>query len=224
MSRRPTARRTSWALFVLAVAALAGLARAATTPPPNARDPHVESLDPRTSADDQLLWGATLRVTNPTENGVYIDSARVMVEDLDLGVTGKPKTYAVPMTGFPLIMPSLSAGQAGEARYQFPASADRARLTYHLFARSAAGKRWDISTVVEADPSELSKRLPSTTIENGGHKIETVFVPAFAESGKKSPAVMLVHGSGSHARSKSRLMTVRSRSQSCAPSRTRRRP
>jgi pimeloyl-ACP methyl ester carboxylesterase len=205
MSRRSTAQRRNWALFVLTLAAFSSLARAATTPPPTAKDPSVESLEPRTAADEQMLWGTTLRVTNSTENGLYVDSARCVIEDLDPGVTGNPKKYSVTLPGFSIIMPSLSAGQAGDARYQFPATADRARLTYHIHTHSAAGKHWELTTVVEADPGELSKRLPSAMIDAGGHKVETVFMPALAESGKKMPGILLVHGSGSHARTMLRL-------------------
>ena len=197
MHRRPNARRWTWALFVLLSATLLGHPRAART----ASDgPTLTLAEPRIQSDELSLWSSTLKILNPTENGLYVDSARCVVEDLDPGVTGNPKTCAVHMTGFRLLIPSLSAGESRNAMYQFPASADHARLTYHVFTRSAAGKSWELTASTEADPSELSKRLPSTMIQSGGHKVEVVFIPASHNSDPAAPGVLLVHGSGSHAR------------------------
>ncbi|HYM79998.1 MAG TPA: alpha/beta fold hydrolase [Candidatus Limnocylindria bacterium] len=182
------------ALGILTMAA--GAVRAGTEP----ERPTLVIPEARIAASEHLSWTVPVHILNTTGAGLYVDSVRCEIEDLDAGQTRAARKHTVRLSMGTRTLTSISSGDTSVSIYQFAATAERARLTFHVHAHSAAGKNWAISASTEAAPGPLSLAHPSSFVESGGRKVEVVLVRAETESAP-APGVLLVHGHSSHARS-----------------------
>ena len=186
------------ALLILGCCALPLLARAA--------GPHIIPVHPRIAGNEDFHWSVPLYLVNPLDHGLYLDSMSVDVEDRDPGETGRSRLTHVDMPYVARTVHSVSAGDSGRIQYEGEALAERATLTFHVRLHGSAGETYSISTIVEADPGPLSTLYPSQFLTVGGRKVETILVPAPAESLPAS-GVLLVHEHGSDARKMLKIAT-----------------
>ncbi len=156
----------------------------------------AESDTIETGAD--FSWNVMFDIQNATDSGLYLDSLRCEVDDLDEGATDAPRHLSIDLSRLAKLSPTISAQSNNGIQHAGPAYAEHARLTYHLFCHRAEGKAFELVSVVHAVPG-ASKEYVSQFIDAGGKKIEYVIVPALGGV-LKPPGVLMVHGEGSNAR------------------------
>ena len=189
-------RKTSTESRLAAGLLLAGLAAAvlgAGRPVPRL------DLPAQVRPDQELQWWFRIYIVNPLSSGLYVDSMSCDVEDLDAGETRTARVQRLDLTGVVRIVPSVSEQDSGSFQFSAAATAEHARLTFRLHAHDSKGKPYAATGVTESLPSPVAANLPSRFFDSGGRRIEYLLVPALRASGP-SPAILLVHGHGSHAR------------------------
>ncbi len=156
----------------------------------------AESDTVETGAD--FNWNVMFEVQNPASTGLYLDSLRCEVEDLDEGESNAPRHLSIDLTRLAKLAPTISAQGGSGLQHSGPAFAERARLTYRLHCHRADGKILTLECVVHAIPG-ASKEYVSQFLVTGDKKIEYVIVPALGGA-VSPPGVLMVHGAGSNAR------------------------
>ena len=156
----------------------------------------AESDTIETGAD--FNWNVMFDIQNPTASGLYLDSLRCEVDDLDEGESDAPRHVSIDLTRLAKLAPTISAQGSNGIQHSGPAIAERARLTYHLFCHRADGEVLELKSVVHAIPG-ASKEYVSQFLDAAGKRVEYVIVPALG-GGLKPPGVLMVHGEGSNAR------------------------
>lgn len=169
--------------------------------PAGAERPGVRIVCPpaAVTATDDAKWRVGIKVINDMEVGILGDSLTCEVDDLDPGITGAGRHFQGTTTTVSQVMKSLGHRDSTTITFTGYASCDRARLTFRLFGHSTTGEPYQATCSVETAPSLVSRSFPSTFIEDKGKRIETVFI---SERWPRdtSPAILLVHPEGSHAR------------------------
>jgi dipeptidyl aminopeptidase/acylaminoacyl peptidase len=196
----------------LLLAAIAGTIEGASGPAP------YLSLPPQVHPDDTSQWWFQIRVVNPLSNGLYTDSMSCDIEDLDPGETRMGRLHRLSLGGVTLVVstdsardkrpslggvtqvvPTVSPRDSGSVTFAAMAGVEHARLTFRLYAHDAKGKRYVVTGATESFPSDAAANLPSKFLDSGGRRIEYLLVPPIRRP-PSSPAILLVHGHGSHAR------------------------
>jgi len=151
--------------------------------------------------DADLSWNVMFEILNQADTGLYLDSLRCEVDDLDEGKTDAPRHTSLDLTRLVRLSPTISAqgsNSINSIQHSGPALAERARLTYRLFCHRIDGSSITLETVVQVVPG-TSKEYVSQFLDVDGQKIEYVLFPA--RGGVVSPpGVLLVHGAGGNAR------------------------
>lgn len=150
-------------------------------------------------ANEELGWNIPFVATNPFAVGLYADSVWLVSEDLDEGRTRLPRVTTTNLPMLVHVFGPVAANDSVTFDYSASPSSERARLTFHALLHNASGQKFRVSKVVIADGGPLTDRFRSTLLDAGRRKVEFVFMPAIAQK-DTSPAVLLVHGPGSHAR------------------------
>jgi alpha-beta hydrolase superfamily lysophospholipase len=150
-------------------------------------------------ADDQFQWIIPIKVYNFTRGGIYTDSVRFEVEDLDAGELRQSRHSSYTMTSVATLLPSISSGDSGVFRLETKASAEKARVTVHLYSHGGDGTPHESTGDLAVEPGIMSTQFPSRFIERDKRKIEYALVPEVWPP-KASPGLLVVHGEGSHAR------------------------
>jgi dipeptidyl aminopeptidase/acylaminoacyl peptidase len=177
----------------LLLAAVAGTSAGASRPAP------YLSLPPQVRPDDNYHWWFRIQIFNPLSKGLYTDSLSCDIEDLDPGETRIPRVQRLSLGGVTEIVRSVSDRDSGHVTFSATAGVEHARLTFRLYAHDAKGKPYVVTGVTESMPNEAAANLPSKYFDRGGRRIEYVLVPPIRPA-PSSPAILLVHGHGSHAR------------------------
>jgi hypothetical protein len=178
------------AIGLLAVLWSPGLSHAAAAVP-----------DLRSDADsvwtsEGVSWVTDLLISNPLDTGLYYDSLRCDIQNLDppaLGGGGRT-TMALDFL-WRRAQTSVSAGDSHLMSITIPATAERARLTFRMHAHDARKKPYVVKTTIEAMPGEFFLNHPSRFAMASGRKVEFVILEATGEHARSpGPAVLLVHG------------------------------
>ena len=194
------ARRT--ALPALAAALLLGStvgALIARAQAPDTATPRIELPTYPVKADDVFQWIVPVKLMNHTRGGIYTDSLRLEVEDLDQGETRRSRHSSYTLTTVAELLPSVSAGDSGVFRFQCRALAENARVSVRLFTHGGNGTPYESTGGLSVGPGMMSTEFPSRFIERGKHKIEYCLVNEVWPP-KPSPGLLIVHGEGAHAR------------------------
>lgn len=155
---------------------------------------------PRIDAGEEFRWSVPLRVRNPYGSGLYVDSLSVDTEDMSPGVTGTPRTTRVDLPHMARMIRPVSAHDSTFFQYEGEATLERARLTFHIQLREGLGGAIHrLSTSVETDPGAGYDSAPAEFVTVKGRLVELTFLAAPPDS-QPAPAVLLIHGRGSHAR------------------------
>jgi len=150
-------------------------------------------------ASESFQWLVPLKVINDLEVGIYADSVGCLIEDLDPGQTRASRVQRVNSTAVVKLLPELGRFDSTVVKYQAPAFAEHAKLTFTLYSHTQVGERHQSTASCETAPGITSRRFRSELIPDKMGHIETVTVPEpWAQSG--SPGVLLVHPEGTHAR------------------------
>jgi len=183
-------------LLLFAFAPASAPAAAPPSTPAPAEQPRFEPDTSAIEADEYLQWAVPLRIRNNFAVGIYLDSLICEVQDLDPGETRAERSTVLDVSAV-VKGSSVSAGDDFALQYLGPAIAEHAKLTFQLALHRADGSRTTLTTAVEAMPGALSRDHPSQFLTVDGRRVEYVLFPAGRDS---APAVLLVHGNGSHAR------------------------
>jgi len=156
----------------------------------------VSDSDLRTDAD--FSWSVTLELSNPGTAGLYLDSLTCDAEDLDPGETRAPRTTHLDLTRLIKLVPTLEGGGSNTFQHSNPALAEKAKLTYRLYAHRSDGRKENVEAVANIEPG-ASQEYASRFVQVDGKRIEYVIVPVLGTT-LASPGLLLVHGNGSNAR------------------------
>src|SRR5436309_1729154 len=149
--------------------------------------------------NERFEWWATVQIMDPLREGIFSDSIQCEVEDLDPGETRTDRVQRLSGQDIVRLVPSVSAGDSAAFQFTSFATAEHARITFRVYLHDAQGKRWMASGSTEAMPGDFSLNNPSRFFERGGQRIEYVAIPPLGFT-PPWPALLLVHGHGSHAR------------------------
>src|SRR5262249_34078597 len=148
-----------------------------------------------------FLWNIRVRVVNPTDRGIFLDSLRLDVTDLHVASRRRGKTQSFTVSkGVTDILKGVSPSDSGFMTYSGPAFSERAQVTMPLYTHLGDGKPLiprDAS--VEMGPSYVSVRYPPILLDTKQGKVEYSFVPELWPS-RPSPAILIVHGEDAQAR------------------------
>ncbi len=180
------------------IAPIALLLLAVLAPAARADGPTIRALSPTLVAGDDFHWTLPLLITNPFPTGLYLDSLNLVVADLDSGATHPSRTTRTPLTFMVRMVRAVSGNDSAYVQYEGEASAEHARLTFEVQLHNATGT-YRSATSVEALPGPTSLAHPSEFLTVGGHRVETVFLPADPDSGP-APGVLMVPEAGLSAR------------------------
>jgi pimeloyl-ACP methyl ester carboxylesterase len=190
--RMPQAFSRPWQVFaLLGLLALPATVRAAQVVLVAPQSPVV--------ASENFQWLVPLKVINGLEVGIYGDSVSCLIEDLDPGQTHTSRFQRVNSTEVVKVLQSLGQFDSTVVRYQAPAFAEHAKLTFTLYTHTQAGERHQSTATCETEPGITSKRFRSELMMGKSGRVETVTVPEPWPLGG-SPGVMIVHPEGTHAR------------------------
>jgi pimeloyl-ACP methyl ester carboxylesterase len=151
------------------------------------------------AATEDAKWRIPIRVFNDLEVGLLPDSLSCVVDDLDPGITGAGRRAQGTSTAITQVMKPLGQRDSTTVTFTGLASCERARLTFRLFAHNSQGAPYEATSHVETGPSLIARSFPSNFIDDQGRRIETVFI-AERWPQRLSPAILLIHPEGSHAR------------------------
>ena len=191
--------RTHAMRFMRLVLAAFGLLAGAATAIAQTSGPRLELPRYPLMANEQFRWEIPVKIVNTTPSGIYNDSVRVEIEDLDPGETRRPRRQSHVLNAVARILPSISAGDSGIFRYGGPALAEHARLYLRVYSHAGDGTRMESDGQVEVEPGLMSKRFGSQILDLGKDRVEYVLVPEVWPKGP-SPALLILHGLGNHAR------------------------
>jgi pimeloyl-ACP methyl ester carboxylesterase len=183
------------ALCLTLVAAAPAVAARRSAP----RAPRIVLPEHSVTATDQFRWLLPIRIVNDLSVGFFNDSMVTEIEDLDRGATHAPRTVRLPVPALVKTTPSISAGDSAAFNYHSPAPYENARLTFRLYGHTGNGRRYAVSSTVEVIPGPVSLGFPSQFVQSEGRQVEMVVLPAIHVY-ERAPAVLLIHGEGSHAR------------------------
>ena len=150
-------------------------------------------------ADDQFRWFIPIMVVNPTEGGIYTDSLRIEIEDLDPGRTRRSRRYITTDTTIARGLPSVSLRDSAVFRYVGSAFSENARVTLRLYSHGGDGTFYESPGVLTVAPGMMSDALRSRFLRVGKDSIEYVVVPETWPS-RRSPGLLIINGWESHAR------------------------
>lgn len=164
--------------------------------------PEMRSKADSIETSEGISWVTELMVVNSLDTGLYYDSLRCDIENLDPpAMGGGTRTTMALDFLWRRAQTSVSAGESHLMSITIPATAERARLTYRFHAHDVRKKPYVMKAVVQALPGEFFRDHPSRFAIAGGRKVELVIVEATGEHARSpGPAVLLVHGDGSSAR------------------------
>ena len=163
--------------------------------------PHLVLPPGPIAANDDFVWNIRVRVVNPTDRGIFLDSLRLDVTDLYVASRrhGKTQSYTVAKQ-ITDILKGVSPSDSGFMTYSGPAISERALVTMRLYSHSGDGKPVitpDAS--VEMGPPYVSVRYPPILLDTKNGKLEYSFVPELWPT-RLSPAILIVHGEDAQAR------------------------
>lgn len=165
-----------------------------------AREPVLLLPERPVTATPDFRWRFMIRILNPLEFGLFVDSMWVEVADLDPGVTGNPKQFRLPMNMLARQRSAISGGDSLLFAYSGNALCESAALTIHMHAHTGTGKRYTRSGKVEIRPAQQSRQIASEKIVVAGRSIELLRLNGTGGSANLGPGVVIVHGDGMHAR------------------------
>src|SRR6267378_1863701 len=88
-------------------------------------------------ASDAFMWTLPIEIMNSGATGLYSDSLNCDIERLDPGLPERARHSMLPLWNTPRLAPAVSAGETSNLEMNFPASAERARLTLHYYGHRA---------------------------------------------------------------------------------------
>ena len=162
--------------------------------------PHLVLPPSPIPASEDFTWNVRVRVVNPLERGIFLDSLGLDVTDLYLGSRRRGQTQSFNVTQVTEILRGVSPNDSGFMTYSGPAFSERARVTMRLYCHGGDGHPIvtpDAS--VEMSPSSVSIRHSPILLDSKKGKIEYAFVPELWPD-RPSPAILLIHGEDGQAR------------------------
>lgn len=171
------------------------------SPPATAerREIRIEGPPTPIPATEDAKWLIPIRVVNDLDVGIVGDSLACEVEDLDPGITGAGRHVQGTSSAIAQIMKALGQRDSTTITFHGLASCERARLTFRLYAHTTTGEAYQATCQAQTGPSLIARSFTSTFIEDKDQRIETVLIGERWPRGP-SPAILLVHPEGSHAR------------------------
>ena len=198
----PFLRSCSPALALLAgLAAITPAASAATAPAaPPALVPHLVLPRSPLPANDDFTWSVRVRVVNPTDRGIFLDSLGLDITDLDPGSRRMGTTRLFESTSITTIIKVVSPNDSAQATYSAPAYTEHGRVTMRLHYHTNDGAPLTTPDAsLEMSPSSVSLRYPPKFLETKGGRVEYAYVPEVWPS-RPSPAILLIPGEDDQAR------------------------
>jgi pimeloyl-ACP methyl ester carboxylesterase len=185
----------------LAAASLALAVPAHAAAKPAAPAPSVVIQPDPVIATSDFKWVFGIQINNPLDVGLYPDSVQGIAEDLDPGKTDGPRRQEIPLSYFRRFFTPLSAGTNQGLHYTGNAYFENARVTFTLFAHLADGKPMRIEKTFDVKPGPSSVSCPSEWLTTAAGRMEVVTMRRLKpDDGLRAPGILVVHGSGSHAR------------------------
>src|SRR5262245_61739030 len=119
------------------------------------------------NATEDSQWRIPIKVINDLDAGVFGDSMRCDIEDLDPGLTRAGRLSTATSNAVAAVMKSLGRRDSSVITYTGGAVAERARLTFHLYVRTAEGEVHEGVGSCEVGPSMIARSFQSSFIMNG---------------------------------------------------------
>jgi dienelactone hydrolase len=181
-------------LLALLLAALPGLAAA---------QPMTLQVSPDTvRADDTFTWQARITIRNGTERGLYVDSIRVIITDADSGLS---RIETVSRRPVPVLTEAIGAGEVSDQSFSSPVSCEWGDMRVVAWGHDSEKRVHQVEATVRIAPGRFAREHPSRFVTSQGQRCELVVARPDSTPAGGAPAVLLVHGHGSHAR---KLMPV----------------
>lgn len=151
-------------------------------------------------ATPNFFWRFPVKILNPLDYGLFVDSMWTVVKDLDPGVTGEPREVRIPLNLAMRSRPAISSGDSLIFAYSGNVVAESAQIVIHLHAHSGNGRKYQRSGRVDMIASQQVRQNPSRIVPIAGREIEMVTMNGTGGGLNSGPGVVIVHGDGSHAR------------------------
>jgi pimeloyl-ACP methyl ester carboxylesterase len=163
--------------------------------------PHLVLPPSPIPATDDFVWNIRVRVVNPTDRGIFLDSLRLDITDLYVASRRRGKTQSFTVAkGITDILKGVSPSDSGFMTYSGPAYSERAQVTMRLYSHLTDGKSVVTPEAsVEMGPPNVSVRYPPILLDTKQGKLEYSFVPELWPT-RASPAILIVHGEDGQAR------------------------
>jgi pimeloyl-ACP methyl ester carboxylesterase len=188
------------ALLLVGCGARVAQASVATSPP-SGRAPQFITDTTVVELSDDYCWHVNAGVVNNTGSGLYLDSLIVDIETLGKLDPGASRIQRGDLSGIVRAVGAISAGESADFQFIQLAPVEHAKLTFHLFAHDANHAPQPMQFEVEGQPGSFARDFPSKPLEVAGRKVEYVLLSPLGSSERPAPAVLLIHGHGTSARS-----------------------
>lgn len=163
--------------------------------------PHLVLPAGPLAATEDFQWNVRVRVVNPLDRSIYLDSLGLDVTDLYLASRHRGRTQSFNVTkGMTDILKGVAPNDSGFMTFSGAAFAEMGRVTMRLHYHLNDGPpRTTPDASVEMSPSLVSVRHSPLLLETKKGKVEYSFVPELWPD-RRSPAILLIHGEDGQAR------------------------
>ena len=169
--------------------------------------PRFFPVTPEVAADEGFNWPIGLRLVNPFETGIYLDSLRAVIEDTGPGDPRSERVSRQDLTALLGILPAVAGRDSGDLSLTMSAAAERATITFELLAHTASHEPLHFAATVHAVPGAGWGHYPSLFLTVDGRRVEVVTVrPPHPEA--SMPGLLFVHGHGGDARRMLRMGAI----------------
>src|SRR5262249_20675469 len=162
--------------------------------------PHIALPQGPLAASEDFLWNIRVRVVNPLERSIYVDSLALDITDLYVASRHRGQTQSFNVTKVTEILKGVAPNDSGFMSYSGPAFSERARVTMRLHYHMGDGRSFlTPPAAVEMSPSLVSISHSPLFLTTKKGKIEYSLVPELWPD-RPSPAILLIHGEDGQAR------------------------
>ncbi|NOT34696.1 MAG: prolyl oligopeptidase family serine peptidase [Candidatus Eisenbacteria bacterium] len=162
--------------------------------------PRLVVPDAPQRATIDFRWRFSVKIVNPLEFGLFVDSLVCDVHVLDPGTTRTPRVRRMPLNIAMRQQATVSGGDSISFAYNGNAVCDSARLVLRMSSHLSSGKRLTTERILMMHPGPTSRQNPSRLVRVAGQSIEFVQIDGSGGGSGLGHGIVIVSGDDSHAR------------------------